>query len=148
MKVILLEDVRGSGEKGDVVNVNDGYGRNYLLPRGLALEANTSNMNELKNRERAQEKRKEEAAEVARDMAQKLSGVSLVLKAKSGENGKLFGSVTNKEIASELKKQYKLNIDRKKIVLNEPIRQLGDMELDVKLYPGITGKLKVKVEEA
>ncbi|HZJ82714.1 MAG TPA: 50S ribosomal protein L9 [Clostridia bacterium] len=148
MKVILLEDVKGSGVKGDVVNVNDGHGRNYLIPRGLAMEANTSNLTELKNRERAEQKRKQAAADQARKMADKLSRVNIIIKTKSGENGKLFGSVTNKEIASELKKQHNLNVDRKKIVLQEPIKQLGELVLDVKLYPEITGKLKVKIEEA
>lgn len=148
MKVILLEDVKGSGVKGDVVNVNDGHGRNYLIPRGLAMEANTSNLTELKNRERAEQKRKQAAADQARKMADKLSGVTIIIKTKSGDNGKLFGSVTNKEIASELKKQHNLNVDRKKIVLQEPIKQLGELVLDVKLYPEITGKLKVKIEEA
>ncbi len=148
MKVILLEDVKGSGVKGDIINVSDGYARNYLFPRNLAIEATKANLNELKNRKRAEDKRKEEAAQNAREVVEKLSGLTLVIKAKSGENGKLFGSVTNKEIAEELQKQYGLSIDRKKIVLDEPIKQLGEMDLEVKLHPGISGKLKVKVEEA
>lgn len=148
MKVILLEDVRGSGEKGDVVEVSDGYARNYLIPRGIAMEASTANLNELKNRERAEQKRKEAAAAEAKEMADKLSQVTVVIKAKSGESGKLFGSVTNQEIGSELQKQHNLHVDRKKIVLDEPIREIGEMELDVRLHPGIVGKLKVKVEEA
>lgn len=148
MKVILLEDVKGSGVKGDIINASDGFARNYLFPKGLAVEATKANLNELKNRERAEEKRKEEAAQQAREMADKLSQLTLVIKAKSGENGKLFGSVTNKELAEELKKQHNITIDRKKIVLGEPIKQLCEMELEVKLYPEISGKLKVKVEEA
>ena len=148
MKVILLKDVRGSGVKGDVINVSDGYARNYLFPRGLAIEATKANLNELKNKEKAEEKRKEQAAQEAREIADKLSDITLVIKAKSGENGKLFGSVTNKEIAQELKKQHKIAIDRKKIVLDEPIKQLSEMEVDVKLYPEISGKLRIRVEEA
>lgn len=148
MKVILLKDIKGSGVKGDVINVSDGYARNYLFPRGLATEATKANLSELENKERAEEKRREQAAEQAREMANRLSDITLVIKAKSGENGKLFGSVTNKEIAQELKKQYKISIDRKKIVLGEPIKQLCEMELEVKLYPEIGGKLKIKVEEA
>lgn len=148
MKVILLKDVRGSGVKGDVINVSDGYARNYLFPRGLATEATKANLNELKNKEKAEEKRREQAAQEAREIAEKLSDITLVIKAKSGENGKLFGSVTNKEIAQELKKQHKIAIDRKKIVLDEPIKQLSEMEVDVKLYPEISGKLKIRVEEA
>ena len=148
MKVILLKDVKGSGVKGDVVNVSDGYARNFLFPKGLAIEATKANLNELKKRERAQQKRIEQEMQEARELAKKISDLTLVIKAKSGENGKLFGSVTNKEIAQELKKQHKITIDRKKIVLNEPIKQLGQMELEVKLYPEISGKLTVKVEEA
>ncbi|HHZ13524.1 MAG: 50S ribosomal protein L9 [Caldicoprobacterales bacterium] len=148
MKVILLKDIKGSGSKGDVINVSDGYARNYLFPRGLAIEATKANLNELKNKEKAEEKRKEQAAQEAREIADKLSDITLVIKAKSGENGKLFGSVTNKEIAQELKKQHKISIDRKKIVLDEPIKQLCEMEVDVKLYPEISGKLKIRVEEA
>ena len=148
MKVILLKDIKGSGSKGDVINVSDGYARNYLFPRGLAIEATKANLNELKTKEKAEEKRKEQAAQEAREIADKLSDITLVIKAKSGENGKLFGSVTNKEIAQELKKQHKISIDRKKIVLDEPIKQLCEMEVDVKLYPEISGKLKIRVEEA
>ncbi len=148
MKVILLKDVKGSGVKGDVINVSDGYARNYLFPRGLAKEATQASLKELKNQERAEERRREQEAQQARDLAKKLSELTLVIKAKSGENGKLFGSVTNKEIADELKKQHKISVDRKKIVLNEPIKQLCEVELEVKVYPEISGKLKVKVEEA
>jgi large subunit ribosomal protein L9 len=148
MKVILLKDVKGTGVKGDVVNISDGYARNFLFPKGLAVEATKSNLNELKNKERAQQKRIEQEKQEARELAKKISEITLVIKAKSGENGKLFGSVTNKEIAQELKKQHNITIDRKKIVLNEPIKQLGQMDLEVKLYPEISGKLTVKVEEA
>ena len=125
MKVILLKDVKGTGVKGDVVNVSDGYARNFLFPKGLAVEATKSNLNELKNKERAQQKRIEQEKQEARELAKKISDITLVIKAKSGENGKLFGSVTNKEIAQELKKQHNITIDRKKIVLDEPIKQLG-----------------------
>ncbi len=148
MKVILLKDVKGTGVKGDVVNISDGYARNFLFPKGLAIEATKANLDELKNKERAQQKRIEQEKQEARELAKKISEITLVIKAKSGENGKLFGSVTNKEIAQELKKQHNITIDRKKIVLNEPIKQLGQMELEVKLYPEISGKLTVKVEEA
>jgi len=148
MKVILLKDVKGTGVKGNVVNVSDGYARNFLFPKGLAIEATKANLSELKNKEKAQQKRIEQEKQEARELAKKISDITLVIKAKSGENGKLFGSVTNKEIAEELKKQHNIIIDRKKIVLNEPIKQLGQMDLEVKLYPEISGKLTVKVEEA
>ena len=113
----------------------------------MATEATQGKLNELKARERAEQKRREQEADEARAMVKRLSELTLIIKTKSGENGKLFGSVTNKEIAEELKKQHKIDIDRKKIVLAEPIKQLGEMELEVKLYPEISGKLKVKVEE-
>ena len=148
MKVILLEDVKGSGVKGDIINASDGYARNYLFPRGLAIEATKANINQLKNKQMAEERRQEEAKQKAEDMAEKLSQLALVIKAKSGENGKLFGSVTNKEIAEELQKQHGITIDRKRIVLEDSIKQLCEIDLEVKLYPGVSGTLKVKVEEA
>ncbi|MFY9176998.1 MAG: 50S ribosomal protein L9 [Caldicoprobacterales bacterium] len=148
MKVILLDNVKGTGVKGEVVNVSDGYARNFLFPKGLAIEATKANLNELKKKEKAAQRRREQEMQEAREMANRISDLTLVIKAKSGENGKLFGSVTNKEIAQELKKQHNIDIDRKKIVLNEPIKQLGQQDLEVKLYPEISGKLTVKVEEA
>lgn len=147
MKVILLKDVKGSGKSGEVVNVSDGYARNYLLPRGFAVEANAANLNELENKKNIEKKREGEEIRMARQAADKMSQVTVVIEAKSGEKGKLFGSVTNKEIAEELERQHKISVDRKKIVLKEPIRQLGEIELEVKLHPEITGKLKVKVDE-
>ena len=147
MKVILLEDVKNKGQKGEVVNVSDGYARNYLLPHKLAVRATSQGMNELKNRQVAEEKRKETELEEAKKQAQTLSGLQVTVKVKSGENGKLFGSVTNKEIADTLKSQHHLNIDRKKIVLPEPIRNLGSFRLEVKVYPEVTATLNVKVEE-
>jgi large subunit ribosomal protein L9 len=147
MKVILLEDVKNKGQKGEVVNVSDGYARNYLLPHKLAVQATSQGLNELKNRQAAEEKRKETELEEAKKQAQALSGMQVTVKAKSGENGKLFGSVTNKEIADTLKSRHHLNIDRKKIVLPEPIRNLGNFRLEVKVYPEVTAMLNVKVEE-
>ncbi len=147
MKVILLEDVKNKGQKGEVVNVSDGYARNYLLPHKLAAQATSQGLNELKNRRAAEAKRKETELEDAKKQAEALSGLQVTVKAKSGENGKLFGSVTNKEIADTLKSQHHLNIDRKKIVLPEPIRNLGSFRLEVKVYPEVTAMLNVKVEE-
>ena len=147
MKVILLEDVKSKGQKGEVVSVSDGYARNYLLPHKLAAQATSQGLNELKNRRAAEAKRKETELEDAKKQAEALSGLQVTVKAKSGENGKLFGSVTNKEIADTLKSQHHLNIDRKKIVLPEPIRNLGSFRLEVKVYPEVTAMLNVKVEE-
>ncbi len=148
MKVILLQDVKGTGKKGEVVNVSDGYARNFLFPRKLALEATPKNLNELKKRQKAEEAKRQQEIEEAKKLVEKLKDITVVIKAKSGESGKLFGSVTNKEIAEELEKQHKIKLDRKKIVLPEPIKQVGEVELEVKVYAEISGKLKVRVEEA
>lgn len=148
MKVILLQDVKGTGKKGEVVNVSDGYARNFLFPRNLAQEATAQNLNELKKRQKAEQAKKQQEIEEAKKLVEKLKSITVVIKAKSGENGKLFGSVTNKEIAEELEKQHKIKLDRKKIVLPEPIKQTGEVELEVKVYAEISGKLKVKVEQA
>lgn len=147
MKVILLQDVKGHGKKGDVVNASDGYARNYLFPRKLAIEATDKNLRELRNRQAAESKRKQAELEEARKQAEALSSLEVVVKAKSGESGKLFGSITNKEIADTLKKQHNIDLDRKKIVLPEPIRSLGSFQLEVKVYPEVTAKLNVKVAE-
>lgn len=147
MKVILLQDVKGHGKKGDVVNASDGYARNYLLPKGLAVEANAKNLTELKNKKAAEDKRKQQEYEEAKMLAEKISKVQVEIKAKSGENGKLFGSVTNKEIADVLKSKHGLSIDKKKIVLPEPIKSLGSFQLEVKVYPEVSAKLAVKVVE-
>lgn len=147
MKVILLQDVKGQGKKGQVVNASDGYARNYLLPNKLAVEATSKNLNDLKNKQMAESNRKKQELEEAKKQAEALSKLELTIKAKCGENGKLFGSVTNKEIADTLKAQHNINIDKKKIVLQEPIRSLGTFQLEVKVYPEVTAKLNVKVEE-
>lgn len=146
MKVILLKDVKGHGVAGEVVNVSPGYARNYLLPRGLAEEATKANLARAKNREKAEANKREAELKEARELADKLSGLTVTLKAKSGENGKLFGSITSQEIAEELKVQHGVEVDRRKIVLEDPIKTLGNMELDIRLYPEVVGKLKVSIE--
>ncbi len=148
MKVILLEDVKGHGKKGDVVNAKDGYARNYLFPNNLAIEANAANMSDLQNKQDAADRKRQDELEEAKKLAESISKLEVVVKAKSGENGKLFGSVTNKEIADIMKKDHKVIIDRKKIVLPEPIRSLGEFQLEVKVYPEVGTKLNVKVVEA
>ncbi|NLK86709.1 MAG: 50S ribosomal protein L9 [Clostridiaceae bacterium] len=146
MKVILKQDVKGLGKKEDLVNVSDGYARNYLFPRGLAAEANAANINIMNTRKEAEKTKKNRELAHARELAQKLKDIEVVIKTKSGENGKLFGSITSKDISDKLKKDFKLDIDKKKIVLPEPIKSTGSVELDVKLYPEVAGKLKVRVE--
>ncbi|MDW7672159.1 MAG: 50S ribosomal protein L9 [Bacillota bacterium] len=146
MKVILQKDVKGLGKAGDVANVSDGYARNYLIPRGLVVEASSGNLNTIKQQKQAEEKRKAEEFEKAEKLKERLEKLTVTLKAKSGEGGRLFGSITNKEIADALNEQYKITLDKRKISLPEPIKDLGETAVEVKVYPGVTGTLKVKVK--
>ncbi len=145
MKVILLDNIKGVGKKDEVINASDGYARNFLFPKKLAVEANNENMNKLKAKKQSEQYKKDVDKENAKNIAKKLDDIILMIKVKAGENGKIFGGVTSKEISEELNKQYKINIDKKKIVLSENIKNLGSFDITIKLYEGITGKLKVKV---
>ena len=145
MKVVLLADVKGSGKKGELVNVSDGYARNFLFPKKLAVEANAGNLGNLKAKQESNQYRKDVEKEEATKLANKLKDITLVLKVKAGENGKIFGGVTSKEISENLKAQYKIEIDKKKIILSETIKVLGTTVVDIKLYEGIIGKLKVQI---
>lgn len=148
MKVVLLQDVKGTGKKGELANVSDGYARNYLLPRNLAKEADAQALNELKNAEQSkQHKIAVETAE-AQANAKRLEGQVLEMTAKAGQGGRLFGSVTSKEIAAELKRKYSLAIDKRKVVLESDIKAFGTYNAEVKLYTGISAKIKVKVVES
>lgn len=144
MKVILLQDVKGSGKKGQIVKVADGYAKNFLFPKGLAKEADAHNLNTLKAQKDAQQRKLEQAKAEAERIADELLKTTVSLTAKGGE-GRLFGSVTTKEIAESLKEQTGLDIDRRKIILDEPIKQFGGYELEVRLFEGIKGKLKIMV---
>lgn len=146
MKVIFLQDVKGQGKKGEIKNVSDGYAKNFLLPKGVAVEATNANLNDIKGKNESIQYQKDMAEENAHILAKKLDSVSVVLTAKSGDNGKLFGSITAKDVADKLKADSKIDIDKRKIVLPDGIKALGDYTLDVKLHPGITGKLKVTVK--
>ncbi|HOJ79440.1 MAG TPA: 50S ribosomal protein L9 [Clostridiales bacterium] len=146
MKVILKQDVKGLGKKDDLVNVSDGYARNFLFPRGLAVEANESNLNIVKTRKEAEKSKKDRELAQARKLAEELRNVEVVIRAKTGENGKLFGSITSKDISDKLKEDFRLDIDRKKIVMPDAIKSTGAYELDVKLYPEVSGRLKVRIE--
>jgi len=146
MKVILKQDVKGLGKKDDLVNVSDGYARNFLFPRGLAVEANESNLNIVKTRKEAEKSKKDRELAQARKLAEELRNVEVVIRAKTGENGKLFGSITSKDISDKLKEDFRLDIDRKKIVMPDAIISTGAYELDVKLYPEVSGRLKVRIE--
>lgn len=145
MKVILLDNIKGVGKKDEVVNASDGYARNFLFPKKLAVEANNENMNKLKAKKQSEQYKKDVDKENAQKIAKQLDDITLNIKVKAGENGKIFGGVTSKEISEELKKQYKIDVDKKKIVLNENIKNIGSFDINVKLYEGVTGKLKVKV---
>ena len=147
MKVILLEDVKSLGKKGEIVNVNDGYARNYVLPKKLGVEANNKNMNDLKLKKANEEKIAKEQLEAAQAFARAMEEDEVFLSIKAGEGGRTFGSVSSKEIATGYKEQCGKEIDKKKIVLPEPIRSFGVYEVGVKLHPSVTGKLRVKVTE-
>lgn len=147
MKVILLEDVKSLGKKGEIVNVSDGYARNFVLPKKLGVEANSANMNDLKLQRANADKVAQEQLEAARELAAALETKEVVLTMKSGEGGRAFGSVSSKEIAAAAKEQCALELDKKKIQLPEAIKALGVYEVSVKLHPKVTGKLKVKVVE-
>lgn len=147
MKVILLQDVKSLGKKGEIVNVSDGYARNFVLPRKLGVEANTSNLNDLKLQKANADKVAQEQLEAARELAALLETKEVVLKMKSGEGGRAFGSVSSKEIAAAAMTQCGLELDKKKIQLPEAIKALGVYEVNVKLHTKVTGRLKVKVVE-
>lgn len=147
MKVILLEDVKGSGKKGELVNVSDGYARNFLFPRKLAKEANAQAMNELKNAEAAKEHRRQVELDAAKDAAAKIDGKSVKLYATAGQGGRLFGSVTAKEIAEEISRQYGVSIDKRKIVLDADIKAFGTYQCEVKLHAGVSAKVYAVVGE-
>ena len=146
MKVILLQDVKPHGKKGDVVEINDGYARNYILPKKLGVEANSANVNDLKLQKANQEKIAAKQLADAKELGEKLEKIKVVLKIKTGEGGKTFGSITAKEIAAELKKQHNIDIDKKKIVVSDPIKSIGSFSVNVKLHTQVTANLSVIVD--
>ncbi len=146
MKVILTQDVKGQGKKGDMINVSDGYARNFLFPKKLATEATKSAINEMKGQKDAAAYRVQKELEAAQELAGKIAEVTVEMGAKCGENGKLFGSITGAEIVEALKMTHHLVVDKKKLVMSEPIKTTGEFEIPVKLYTGVSAKLKVKVE--
>lgn len=147
MKVILLQDVKSLGKKGEIVNVSDGYARNFVLPKKLGVEANSANMNDLKLQKANADKVAQEQLEAAKELAAALETKEVVLKIKSGEGGRAFGSVSSKEIAAAARTQCGLELDKKKIQLPDAIKALGVYEVNIKLHAKVTGKLKVKVVE-
>ena len=146
MKVVLLEDVKGHGKKGELCQVSDGYARNFLFPKKLAVEANNTALNELKNREEAKAHHIKEEIEQAKSIASTLDGKTVLVKAKAGSAGRLFGSVTTKEIAAAIKEAYSVEVDRKKMTAPD-IKNFGEYTAEIKLYQGITAKITVQVAE-
>lgn len=145
MKVILLEDVKGQGIKGDVVNVSVGYARNYLFPRKLAKEADAASLNAIKNRTSAQKHKKAQEEIAARELAKSLSGAIVEVKVKAGEQGRLFGSVSNSEVAKAISEQMGTTIDRRKITIKTPIKAIGLHTVTAKIYAGISTEIKVNI---
>ena len=145
MKVILLQDIKGVGKKDQIINANDGYARNYLFPKNLAVEANAENMSKLKAQNEANQFKKDTEREEVKKLADKLTKITVRVEVKAGENGKIFGGVSAKDISENLEKQHKIKIDKKKIDLKETIKTLGMFSVDVKLYEGVLGKIKVDV---
>lgn len=147
MKVILKADIKGSGKAGELVNVSDGYARNYLFPRALAVEADQKAMNELRGRQEAKKHQEELEEQKAREAKAELSGKTVRLTARAGSAGRLFGAVTSKEIASAIKLQFGIDIDKRKIVLDADIKAFGSYKIEIKLHPGISAELTVAVGE-
>ncbi len=146
MKVILLEDVKSLGKKGEIVNVNDGYARNFILPKKLGLEATSKNLNDLKLQKQNDEKVAQEKLDAAKALAEEIKEKSITVKIQAGVEGKVFGSISSKEIAIEAKKQLNMDIDKKKIVIPDAIKSLGTYNVNIKLHKDVTATLTVKVE--
>lgn len=147
MIVILKKDIKGTGKAGDVIKVSPGYARNMLIPRGLAVEATEGNVRNLEKQKQIQRENEAEAKAKAEKIANKLSKGSVVIKTKAGEGGRLFGSITNKDISEAIEEQFGIKIDRRKIVLDSPIKELGQVSVEAKLYPEVTGNFTVEVKE-
>ena len=148
MQVILLQDIKGTGKKGDLVNVSDGYANNFLIKKNLASPATKENINAAKMAQKAEAHKKQVELDDARALQNEINGKTVKMTVKVGENKKLFGSITAKEIAAALKKEHGYDVDKKKIILSEPIKDLGQYEVDVKVYANMTSKIYVIVNEA
>jgi len=146
MKVILLQDIKSVGKKGQILDASDGYARNYLLPKKLAVVADNTNLNELKTKQEANKYKKDMNLKSAQELSQKMKDYEIVLKIKAGDNGKTFGSITTKDIAEALSKKYFVEVDKKKILLNDSIKTIGVYNVEIKLFEGVSGILRVKVE--
>lgn len=145
MKVILKQDIKGVGKKDQIINAADGYARNYLLPKNLAVPADTGNMNNLKAKNESVEYRKKEDLKEAKEIAEKMKKITVKISVKAGENGRLFGAVTAKEIAEALKKDFGIDVDKKKVLLSESIKVAGVTKVDIKLNEGVMASVSVMV---
>ncbi|KAF5081086.1 50S ribosomal protein L9 [Anaerotignum sp.] len=147
MKVILLQDVKSVGKKGELVNASEGYAKNFLFPKKLAVEATKSNLNDFELKQKSEEKRKQEELENAQKIAENLKEQVVTIKVKTGGNGKLFGSVTNKEVADAIVEQTKQDIDKKKVSIGDPIKMVGERTATIKLHPKVTAEVTIKIVE-
>jgi large subunit ribosomal protein L9 len=145
MKVILLKDVTGQGKRSDVIEVADGYARNYLIPRGLAVTASKGKIKELADLRQNRAQKEKKLEQQAKELAARLNSLTVVIGAKAGEGGRLFGSVNNKDIADALADEYNIKLDKKKLVLKEPIKQLGEFSITAKLHPAVQSQIEVRV---
>ena len=145
MKVILLDNIKGVGKKDEIINASDGYARNYLFPKKLAVEATKENLGKLESKNEANKFKKQNEKNEAEEIAKQLKEITLTIKVKAGENGKIFGGVTSKEISENLKNQYKIEVDKKKIEVKETIKNLGRFNINIKLYEGVNAKLNVNI---
>jgi large subunit ribosomal protein L9 len=147
MKVILLKDIQGTGKKGEVKEVADGYARNFLLPQKLAISASSGNLNRLKDQQRRDQRREEEELHKVNQLAEKLNQITIILSTKTGKEGRMFGSITAKQISEALKKGFQLEVDKKRILFDHPIRSLGVTKVSVKLHPEVFATLAIQVVE-
>lgn len=146
MKVILKQDIKGVGKKDQIINASDGYARNFLFPKNMAVEANAENMSKLKAKQDSNAFKKSKEKEEAEKVAKKIEDITLIISVKSGENGKIFGGVSTKEIAEVLKKEHSIKVDKKKIELKETIKTLGTRTVDIKLYEGVIANLRIDIK--
>ncbi len=146
MKVILLQDIKGVGKKEQIINASDGYAKNFLIPKKMAVEANAANVRKLEKQHAEEAAKAQAELEAAQKLAKEIEAKAINIKVKVGSNGKLFGAVTNKEVAASLKEQFNIDIDKKKIAV-DPIKSVGDAEASIKLHPQVTAKLKISVSE-
>ena len=147
MEVIFIKDLKGQGKAGERKNISDGYAKNFLIPKGFAIEANATNLNNLKGKQDSEAYKKEQDLKFAQEIKENLETITVTIVTKCGDNGKLFGSITSKEISEQLDKQHNLKIDKKKILLQDPIKEMGVFNVEVKLYPSVVGKIKIEVKQ-